>query len=61
MKNCDKEFKAYHLFSINGPLRGEIAIGCMSPKWICGQQSVENGTLLKAYATFYVAPKQSYQ
>ena len=45
MENCDEEFKAYHSFSINGPLEEEIAIGFMSHKWICALQSGVNGTL----------------
>ena len=61
MENCVEEFKVYHLFSIDGPLLGEKAIGFMSPKWISALQSGVDGTLLQADAAFYVSPKQFYQ
>ena len=61
MQTCNDEFKIYHSFSINGPLPGEMAIGFMSPKWICALQSGGDATLLQADATFFVVPKQFKQ
>ena len=59
MRTCNDEFKIYHSFSTNG--QGEMAIGFMSPKWICALQSGGDATLLQADATFYVVPKQFNQ
>ena len=38
-----------------------MAIGSMSPKWICALKSGGDATLLQADATFYVVPKQFNQ
>ena len=50
MQTCNDKFKMHHSFSINGPLQGEMAIGFMSPKWICALQSGGDATLLQADA-----------
>ena len=54
MQTCDEAFKIYHIFSINGILENEFAVGFMSPKWIHALHQGENRTLIQADATFYV-------
>ena len=60
MQTCDVAFKIYHIFSINGLLENEVAIGFMSPKWIHALRQGGNRTLLPADATFYVVPNQFF-
>ena len=60
-QTCDDALKRYHIFSINGPLENEVAIGFISPKWIHALQQAGNNTPLQADATYYVVPNQFFQ